>query len=106
MVSAQVRVCVHLLIEALVSRVPGPQELLTVKNSVFMVQEVLDSSDGGDVRRVRKPFLPSDHSRPAQTYLKMLTTNSREMFWICVFSRLCQSRRWQRRVLASVPTPR
>lgn len=41
-----------------------------------------------------------------QHYLKMLTTSSRQMFWICVLRRVCQSLRWPRRVLASVAAPR
>lgn len=36
---------VYLLVKQLVCWLPGPQELLTVKNSVFMVKEVLDTSE-------------------------------------------------------------
>lgn len=36
----------------------------------------------------------------------MLTTSSRAMFCICVLSCLCQTLRWNRRALTSVPAPR
>lgn len=43
-VGQKVCVCVYLFVKRLVCRLPGPQKLLTVKNSVLVVKEVLDSS--------------------------------------------------------------
>ena len=43
-------VCVHLAVEGLFSRLSTPEELLTVKHAMFVVQMLLDLPGGTSLR--------------------------------------------------------